>query len=119
MSYTAKHYVNIAGHTYTPGEIIDAIPDGKENRLLKIGAVIDNGDNEPIFRHGDSNDPLLFDDGDASEMNPGSEEAPETEEELAEEAEAEEIDAMGDIMPAAEETAEKPEKKSRRGGRKA
>ena len=115
MSYTAKHYVNIAGHTYTPGEIIDAIPDGKENRLLKIGAVIDNGDNMPIFPYDDGDEP----DADASEMNPGSEEAPETEEEFAEEAEVEEIDAMGDIMPAAEEAAEEPEKKPRRGGRRA
>lgn len=115
MSYTAKHYVNIAGHTYTPGEIIDAIPDGKENRLLKIGAVIDNGDNTPILPPDDGDEP----DADASEMNPGSEEAPETEEEFAEEAEAEEIDAMGDIMPAAEEAAEEPEKKPRRGGRRA
>ena len=115
MSYTAKHYVNIAGHTYMPGEIIDAIPDGKENRLLKIGAVIDNGDNTPMLPPDDGDEP----DADASEMNPGSEEAPETEEEFAEEAEAEEIDAMGDIMPAAEETAEEPEKKPRRGGRRA
>lgn len=115
MSYTAKHYVNIAGHTYTPGEIIDAIPDGKENRLLKIGAVIDNGDNTPILPPDDGDEP----DADASEMNPGSEEAPETEEEFAEEAEVEEIDAMGDIMPAAEEAAEEPEKKPRRGGRRA
>ena len=115
MSYTAKHYVNIAGHTYTPGEIIDAIPDGKENRLLKIGAVIDNGNNTPILPPDDGDEP----DADASEMNPGSEEAPETEEEFAEEAEVEEIDAMGDIMPAAEETAEEPEKKPRRGGRRA
>lgn len=115
MSYTAKHYVNIAGHTYTPGEIIDAIPDGKENRLLKIGAVIDNGDNTPILPPDDGDEP----DADASEMNPGSEEAPETEEEFAEEAEVEEIDAMGDIMPAAEEAADEPEKKPRRGGRRA
>ena len=115
MSYTAKHYVNIAGHTYTPGEIIDAIPDGKENRLLKIGAVIDNSDNTPILPPDDGDEP----DADASEMNPGSEEAPETKEEFAEEAEVEEIDAMGDIMPAAEEAAEKPEKKPRRGGRRA
>lgn len=115
MSYTAKHYVNIAGHTYTPGEIIDAIPEGKENRLLKIGAVIDNGDNTPILPPDDGDEP----DADASEMNPGSEEAPETEEEFAEEAEVEEIDAMGDIMPAAEEAAEEPEKKPRRGGRRA
>ena len=115
MSYTAKHYVNIAGHTYTPGEIIDAIPDGKENRLLKIGAVIDNGDNTSILPPDDGDEP----DADASEMNPGSEEAPETEEEFAEEAEVEEIDAMGDIMPAAEEAAEEPEKKPRRGGRRA
>lgn len=115
MSFTAKHFVNVAGHTYTPGEIIDAIPDGKEKRLLKIGAVIDNGDNEPILPPDDGNEP----DTDASAMNPGSEEVPEAEEEFAEEAEVEEIDAMGDIMPAAEEPATEPENKPRRGGRRA
>ncbi len=30
MSYTAKHFVKIAGRMYTPGEIIDnPIPDDK------------------------------------------------------------------------------------------
>lgn len=116
MSYTAIHYVNVAGLTYVPGENIQAIYDEeKKERLLRIGAVIDNGDNMPFFPpcDGDKSD------ADASEMNPGSEEAPETEEEFAEEAEVEEIDAMGDIMPAAEEAAEEPEKKPRRGGRRA
>lgn len=41
MSYTAKHYVNIGGQMYTPGEIIDvAIPESKLPRLLKLGAVV-------------------------------------------------------------------------------
>ena len=40
MSYTAKHFVKIAGRMYTPGEIIDnPIPDDKLQRLLRLNAV--------------------------------------------------------------------------------
>lgn len=40
MSYTAKHYVKIAGCKYTPGEIIDIpIPEKKLKRLLQLKAI--------------------------------------------------------------------------------
>ena len=40
MSYTAKHYVKIAGRKYTPGEIIDIpIPEEKLKRLLRLKAI--------------------------------------------------------------------------------
>lgn len=111
MSYTAKHYVNIAGHTYTPGEIIDAIQDGKEKRLLKIGAVIDNGDNNTVPYDEYEN---ASDSTDADSFDAGIEDDPETED-----AEAADIDAMDDILPAGEEPTPEPENKPHRGGRRA
>lgn len=40
MSYTAKHFVKIAGRMYTPGEIIDnPIQRDKLQRLLRLNAV--------------------------------------------------------------------------------
>jgi hypothetical protein len=40
MSYTAKHYVNVSGRKYTPGEIIDIpIPEEKLKRLLRLKAI--------------------------------------------------------------------------------
>lgn len=40
MSYTAKHFVKIAGRMYTPGEIIDnPIQGDKLQRLLRLNAV--------------------------------------------------------------------------------
>ena len=131
MSYTAKHYVNIGGQMYTPGEIIDvAIPESKLPRLLRLGAVVPcsvaimpeittggegaaDGDNEkPEVNHPG--------DAPADEDAATEDDAEGTEAEEYEEAEAPEIDVMDGIVstPAAEENeqAEQPRKTSK--GRK-
>ena len=131
MSYTAKHYVNIGGQMYTPGEIIDvAIPESKLPRPPRLGAVVPcpaviipkiapggegaaGGDNEKP----EVNPP---DDAPANEDTDAEDDAEETEAEEYEEAEAPEIDVMDGIVstPAAgkSEQAEQPRKTSK--GRK-
>lgn len=134
MSYIAKHYVNIAGQMYTPGEIIDReIAESKLQRLIRLGAVTpcpgaivtesatDNataadGDDEKQEVHVRGNAP-------ADEGMTTEDEAEETETEEYEEADAPEIDVMDGIVstPTAEEAAEEapPKKTTNRGRKKA
>lgn len=110
MSYTAKHYVKIAGRKYTPGEIIDIqIPEEKLKRLLRLKAIApaSSADLDPAD-----------DTAGGDPKEPQDEEEP-TEEEADEEAEAPEIDVMDGIVSAAEEPAEEaPPKKTTSKGRK-
>lgn len=136
MSYTAKHYVKIAGRKYTPGEIIDIpIPEEKLKRLLRLKAIApassadldpaddtagsdeDGGKENVRDNYASQLDNLGYDpSGDPKE--PQDEEEP-TEEEADEEAEAPEIDVMDGIVSAAEEPAEEaPTKKTTSKGRK-
>jgi hypothetical protein len=135
MSYTAKHYVKIAGRKYTPGEIIDIpIPEEKLKRLLRLKAIApassadldladetagsdeDGGKEDVRDNYASQLDNLGYDpSGDPKE--PRDEEEPT--EEADEEAEAPEIDVMDGIVPAAEEPAEEaPPKKTTSKGRK-
>lgn len=44
MTYTAVHYVKVAGRSYTPGEIFTAnMTAAEEERMLRLGAIISNG----------------------------------------------------------------------------
>ena len=129
MSYTAKHYVNIGGQMYTPGEIIDvAIPESKLPRLLRLGAVvpcsvaimpeITTGGEDAA--DGDNEKPEVNLPDDAPANEDAEDDTEETKAEEYEEAEAPEIDVMDGIVstPAAEENeqAEQPRKTSK--GRK-
>ena len=135
MSYTAKHYVKIAGRKYTPGEIIDIpIPEEKLKRLLRLKAIApassadldpaddtaggdeDAGKEDVRDNYASQPDNLGYDhSGDPKE--PQDEEEP-TEEESDEEAEAPEIDVMDGIVSAADEPAEEaPPKKTTSKGR--
>lgn len=135
MSYTAKHYVKIAGRKYTPGEIIDIpIPEEKLKRLLRLKAIApassadldpadetagsdeDGGKEDVRDNYASQLDNLGYDtSGDPKE--PRDEEEPT--EEADEEAEAPEIDVMDGIVSAAEEPAEEaPTKKTTSKGRK-
>lgn len=138
MSYTAKHYVKIAGRKYTPGEIIDIpIPEEKLKRLLRLKAIApissavldpandtaggdeDDGKEDVRDNYASQLDNLGYDpSGDPKE--PQDEEEP-TEEEADEEAEAPEIDVMDGIVSDAEEPAEKapPKKTTSKRGKKA
>lgn len=136
MSYTAKHYVKIAGRKYTPGEIIDIpIPEEKLKRLLRLKAIApipsaaldpaddtaggdeDDGKEDVRDNYASQLDNLGYDpSGDPKEAK--DEEEP-TEEEADEEAEAPEIDVMDGIVSATEEPAEEaPPKKTTSKGRK-
>ena len=136
MSYTAKHYVKIAGRKYTPGEIIDIpIPEEKLKRLLRLKAIVpipsaaldpaddtagsdEHGGKEDVRdNYASQLDNLGYDpSGDSNELQ--DEEEP-TEEEADEEAEAPEIDVMDGIVSAADEPAEEaPPKKTTSKGRK-
>ena len=135
MSYTAKHYVKIAGRKYTPGEIIDIpIPEEKLKRLLRLKAIApassadldpadetagsdeDGGKEDVRDSYASQPDNRGYDpSGDPKE--PRDEEEPT--EEADEEAEAPEIDVMDGIVSAAEEPAEEaPPKKTTSKGRK-
>lgn len=137
MSYTAKHYVKIAGRKYTPGEIIDIpIPEEKLKRLLRLKAIApassadldpadetagsdeDGGKEDVRDNYASQLDNLGYDpSGDPKE--PRDEEEPT--EEADEEAEAPEIDVMDGIVSAAEKPAEEahPKKTTSKGRKKA
>ena len=132
MSYTAKHYVKIAGRKYTPGEIIDIpIPEEKLKRLLRLKAIAPassadlepaddtaGGDEEDVRDNYASQPDNLGYDHSGDPKEPQDEEEP-TEEESDEEAEAPEIDVMDGIVSAADEPAEEaPPKKTTSKGRK-
>lgn len=129
MSYLAKHYVNIAGQMYTPGEIIDReIAQSKLQRLIRLGAVAPcpgAAVNAKKENNAPDNDPA---DKPATEETNAEDSAEETEAEEREEAEAEadeyeeadapEIDVMDGIVAAAE-TEEPAPKKTTKGRKKA
>ena len=119
MSYTAKHYVNIGGRMYTPGEIIDvAIPESKLPRLLRLGAVaprpvaimpeIITGGKDAAGGDEGKREDNVPDNAPADMDTTTEDDAEETEAEEYEETEAPEIDVMDGIVSAAEEPAEEP-----------
>lgn len=132
MSYTAKHYVKIAGRKYTPGEIVDIpIPEEKLKRLLRLKAIAptssadldpaddtagddeDGGKEDVRNNYASQLDSLGYDpSGDPKETQ--DEEEPTVE--ADEEAEAPEIDVMDGIVSAAEEPA--PKKTTSKGRKK-
>lgn len=120
MSYTAKHFVKIAGRMYTPGEIIDnPIPDDKLQRLLRLNAVeaIETAGAEPVAWQ----DVPVHKEMDAHDELP-TDTAPD-EDDGGEEVEMPEIDVMDGVVtaeaqktPAHTSKAARPKKSS--GGRK-
>lgn len=105
MSYTAKHFVRIAGRMYTPGEIIDnPIPDDKLQRLLRLGAVATRAtaDEAVDATLTEPRDVLKDDTGENREIPDGGEtdEDDSDEDDSDEDAEVPEIDAMDGVVPA-------------------
>lgn len=100
MSYTAKHFVRIAGRMYTPGEIIDNhIPDDKLQRLLRLGAVATcaTADEAVDATLTEPRDVLKDDAGENREIPDGGGTG---EDDSDEDAEVPEIDAMDGVVPA-------------------
>ena len=125
MVYIAKHYVNLDGTVYTPGEVIDKPIDAeKERRLLALGAIRKRvapiveaeADDEDMAdadtEHGESRQ----DSADAADDAEDDSED-ETEDEF-EEVEPMEIDAADSITPAEESAPEAEEKPARKRGRR-
>jgi len=114
MSYVAKHYTEIAGCKYTPGEVISKpIPAEKAERLLRLGAI------EPLMKmvpaaEADEESSTSDEDGYDPEVvlvamdDDGGDDA--------EDAEAPVVDVMDGIVAPdpAEETASKPKTNTRR-----
>lgn len=116
MRYTAKHYVNISGRMYAPGDMIDIpIPHDKIDRLLRLEAVAPMIVANVCFTEDEQS--LSTEDadtaaGETDEAVVGGGEAIEE----ADEAEAPEIDVMDGIISDAGEAVEEVPKKNR--GRK-
>lgn len=139
MKYVARHYVKIAGRTYTPGEIFDGkkVPDEDAmERLLRLGAVQELKPlvlEEDADGEGGQNDdpPAPADDakreGEAEDQEPqdepdGEGEKADDDDEAADDEENEafrEIDVEGVVQEPAPKPAEKPARKpARTAGRK-
>ena len=128
MKYAAKHYVKINKVMYTPGEILNEdLGAEKLERLLRLGAVAalhnagegfttgNSGDGNSERGEGRGSLPERAEDEpcDAEHSCEADMRSRDENEDDAEEAEIEEIDAMEGIVPA------KPEKKpARKSGRK-
>lgn len=129
MSYLAKHYVNIAGRMYTPGEIVDReIAQSKLQRLIRLGAVTPcpgaavnakEENNVPDNNPADKPATVETNAEDSAEETEGEErEEAEVEADEYEETDAPEIDVMDGIVSAAE-TDEPAPKKTTKGRKRA
>lgn len=134
MVYIAKHYVNLDGTVYTPGDVIDKPIDAeKERRLLALGAIrkriapiveaeaddedMADADTEYGEDSQDSADAADDDGQDDSEDEAEDDSEDETEDEF-EEVEPMEIDAAESITPAEESAPEAEDKPARKRGRR-
>ena len=119
--FIAKHFVKISGRMFTPGEMIDIpIPEGKRERLQRLGAIKPYGvilpheeDGADDVAHpdfgGETSEPNVDHNADEEAEMEDEEAEAEMDGEAEDAQEAPEIDVMDGIVA-------QPEKKSR--GRK-
>lgn len=129
--YVAKHYTNIAGRMYTPGEIItEPIPDDELPRLLRIKAIAPIFDPVAAGHVEDDSDDDSDNDENTQQEELQDEATPDStqdqkesvvdDDECDETAEAPEINILDGIVPPAEEPPVKEaDKKPTKGGKKA
>ena len=134
MVYIAKHYVNLDGTVYTPGDVIDKPIDAeKERRLLALGAIRKRvapiveaeADDEDMAdadtEHGESRQDsadAADDEGQDDSVDDAEDDSEDETEDEFEEVEPMEIDAAESITPAEESAPEAEEKPARKRGRR-